>query len=384
MSGPFDKRPVPLPPPDRDPLGYSRGRREASVPLQTEPPTIAPTLQDPTTTTTPRAQPPRSYTSDQLESPADLYAAPVSGREKGPRDAPIVPAGSVAGGSLTLVIAIMCFFASLTAGAVYLMNQSAAAWLRNVASEVTVQVEPRRGTDVEATLLRVKLFLDSQPGITNTSILSLEESRKLLEPWLGSASGLEDLPIPRLISVQIDRSTTAELTTVIANLNREFANEKVALDDHRQWRQQIRTVTGSFALGGFAILLLVGAATTAIIISATRSAMLSNREIVEVLHFIGATDRFIAREFERHFLTIGIRAGLVGAVCAALVFFLMPVAMQSLGGGTVTAAELRRLLGTGTLDGPGYLLIGIVVVVISALCMLTSRFGVYRILNAQS
>ena len=90
----------------------------------------------------------------------------------------------------------------------------------------------------------------------------------------------------------------------------------VTLDDHRRWQQQIRTITRSFALGGLAILLLVGAATTAIIVSATKSAMASNREIVEVLHFVGATDRFIAREFERHFLRLGVRAGIVGAIWA--------------------------------------------------------------------
>src|SRR6185312_4016426 len=52
--------------------------------------------------------------------------------------APIVPAGSVTGRSLTLVITIMCFLACLTAGAVYMMNQSASAWMRDIASEVTV------------------------------------------------------------------------------------------------------------------------------------------------------------------------------------------------------------------------------------------------------
>ena len=127
-----------------------------------------------------------------------------------------------------------------------------------------------------------------------------------------------------------------------------------------------------------------GAATTAIIVSATRSAMASNREIVEVLHFVGATDRFIAREFEKHFLALGIRAGVVGAACAMAVFFLMPSVMQLLGGGSVTLAELKRIVGTGVLDGPGYLLLALVVVVIAALCMLTSRFGVFRILHSQN
>ena len=129
--------------------------------------------------------------------------------------------------------------------------------------------------------------------------------------------------------------------------------------------------------------MLVGAATTAIIISATKSSMASNKDIVEVLHFVGATDRFIAREFEKHFLRLGIRAGMVGALLAMMIFLLMPLVMRFLGGGAVTQAELARLVGTGSLDLPGYFLLGIVVVVTAALCMLTSRYGVYRILNSQ-
>jgi len=49
----------------------------------------------------------------------------------------------------------------------------------------------------------------------------------------------------------------------------------------------------------------------------------------------------------------------------------------------VSMADLRRLVGTGGLDAPGYVLLGFVVVVIAGLCMLTSRFGVYRILHAR-
>ena len=66
-----------------------------------------------------------------------------------------------------------------------------------------------------------------------------------------------------------------------------------------------------------------------------------------------------------------------------LVFFLMPSMMELLGGGTVTMAEIRRMIGAGALDGPGYILLATVVVVVAALCMLTSRFGVYRILHSQ-
>jgi cell division transport system permease protein len=296
-------------------------------------------------------------------------------------NAPIVPAGSVTGRSLTVVITIMCFLASLTAGAVYMMNQSASAWLRDIASEVTVQIEAKENVDLDKTVAEVTDFMSRQPGIARVRALSVADGAQLLEPWLGQSDAFKALPVPRLIAIELDRGSPPEFETLRAALTSQYPS--ASIDDHRRWQQQIRTITRSFALGGLAILLLVGAATTAIIVSATKSAMASNRDIVEVLHFVGATDRFIAREFERHFLRLGVRAGVVGALWATFVFLAMPTVVELMGGGAVTIAEIRRLVGIASLDLPGYLLLGIVVLVIAALCMLTSRIGVYRILNSQ-
>jgi cell division transport system permease protein len=314
--------------------------------------------------------------------PVRKFASSRSRKTKNePSGTPVVPPDSVTGRSLTLVISIMCFLACLTAGAVYMINESANAWLKDIASEVTAQVEPRDGMDIEKTVRDAEAFLRNSKGISRANALSLEESSKLLEPWLGQSDVLAALPVPRLIAVEIDRGEPPNIEALRAELTKQFPS--ASLDDHRRWQQQIRTVPRSFALGGLGILLLVCAATTAVIVSATRSALASNREIVEVLHFVGATDRYIAREFERHFLRLGIRAGLVGAVCAMVVFVSMPTVMQMLGGGSSTTSEMHRLIGTSGLDATGYLLLGAVVVTISALCMLTSRFGVFRILNSK-
>ena len=296
-----------------------------------------------------------------------------------PSSTPVVPPDSVTGRSLTLVVSIMCFLACLTAGAVYMINESANAWLKDIAAEVTAQVEPRDGMDIDKTVLEAETFLRNHKGVSRANALSLADSSKLLEPWLGQSDALAALPVPRLIAIEIDRNDPPNIEELRSELVKQFPS--ASLDDHRRWQQQIRTITRSFALGGLAILLLVGAATTAIIVSATKSAMASNREIVEVPHFVGATDRFIAREFERHFLRLGVRAGIVGAIWAMFVFLAMPTVMELLGGGGVTIAEIRRLIGISTLDAMGYVLLGIVVLVIASLCMLTSRIGVFRILK---
>lgn len=312
----------------------------------------------------------------------DMRAPTPTRTQKMPRaqtHAPIVPSGAVTGRSLTLVISIMCFLACLTTGAVYKINQSADAWMRDVASEVTVQVDAKEGQDSNKVVVRVADFLETQNGITGVEILSSKDSSKLLKPWLGSVEGLEELPVPRLIAIELDRSETPNLEQIRIGLANQFSG--VTLDDHRQWQEQIRSVTRSFALGGLAILGLVGFATVLIIITATRSAMTSTREIVEVLHFVGATDRFIAREFEKNFLRLGIRAGVIGAASAMAVFLLLPFATGLLGGGAMTNMELNRFIGSGALDLQGYIFLCLLVVVVAALCMLTSRFGVYQILD---
>ncbi len=374
MSGSYDKmpgRPLPQGAYPAEPTYYDEDPTTGPAPARTYPATaddrgygVYPE------TPVPRLEP------DVRPGPAE----PVR-RGKPQVNAPIVPAGSVTGRSLTLVIAIMCFLACLTAGAVYMINQSADAWLKDLSSEVTVQVAPRDGVDTETTLRDVAALINQIPGVTGTRILSLDDSTALLEPWLGKSDALKALPVPRLIAISISRDSGADLAAVSKALTDKF--EGVSLDDHRQWQRQIRTVTRSLALGGIAILALVAAATTAIIVSATKSSMASNREIVEVLHFVGANDRFISREFEKHFLRLGIRAGCVGAALAAFVFITMPIVLEILGGGPVMMAEMHRLIGSGSLDMAGFVLLGIVVVIISALCMLTSRLGVYSILNAK-
>jgi cell division transport system permease protein len=315
--------------------------------------------------------------------PAVIRDQPIAVPRLVLRHSPIVPPRSVTGRSLVVVITIMAFLASLTTGVVYLVNQSASAWLKDVASEVTVQVRAAEDPDQTTKKLNeISVFLRKQIGIRDVRVLSRGETNALVEPWLGKVEGLESLPIPRLIAVQLDRDNPPDLPTLRVALDKQF--EGAMLDDHGRWQAQIRSVTSALALAGFGVIALVALATVAIIVSATRSAMASNRDIVEVLHFVGARDRFIAGQFEKHFQTLGILAGAGGAGLAALVFLTAPVIPELFGASPATDAELRRLVGAGTLDWLGYLLLLLVVAAVAAICRITSRFGVYHILDAQN
>jgi|EndMetStandDraft_5_1072996.scaffolds.fasta_scaffold22028_2 cell division transport system permease protein len=320
--------------------------------------------------------------NDQVIQARVPVVLPVQKTRRSRGKAPIVPAGSVTGKSLGIVIGIMVFLACLTAGAVYIINQSAAAWLRDVASEVTVQVKPDGTKDeVERTAKDVVTFLTGQIGVRNASLLTLAQSAELVEPWLGQVSAIQDLPLPRLVAVQVDRDNPPDTSVLRAALTSKYP--AATLDDHRAWQSQIRRVTGSLAMTGLAIIALVATATVAIVVSAARSAIASNRDIVEVLNFVGAEEKFIARQFELHFLKLGIKAGIIGATAAGLLFLLAPLIAEYMSG-AAAHAEYRRLVGTGRLDFMGYFALAAVVVVIAAICQLTSRYGVRRILDAQN
>ena len=64
-------------------------------------------------------------------------------------ETPLVPRNSISGRALVAVVAIMTFLASLTTGGVILVSQAATAWQADVSREVTVQLIPAAGRDID-------------------------------------------------------------------------------------------------------------------------------------------------------------------------------------------------------------------------------------------
>lgn len=293
-------------------------------------------------------------------------------------DSPIVPRDSISGRALVAVVAIMTFLASLTTGAVMLVRATAGEWQSDVAREITVQVRPVSGRDVEAEVKRAADLVRAFPGIAEARVFSKAESAKLLEPWLGSGLMLDDLPVPRMIVVKLVPETGADLVGLRRVLNERVAG--AALDDHRGWVDRMRAMSGSAVIAGIVILLLMFAATIMTVTFATRGAMAANRSIVEVLHLIGARDGFIAGQFQRHFLLLGLKGGLIGGG-AAILLFLIAGSGASLFAGTAWADQFEALFGTFSIGMNGYIAILAQIALIAVIAAMTSRRTVYQTLD---
>ena len=149
----------------------------------------------------------------------------------------------------------------------------------------------------------------SHPLTVYLEPLGEDISAALLEPWLGSDFDRSDLPIPRLVAVTIDGS--ADLDALARRLRESVPG--ASLDDHGLWLERLSTMANSVTLGGLFITGLVFVATALSVVFATRGAMAGNRDVIEVLHFVGAEDIYIADQFQRHFLVLGLRGAAIGS-----------------------------------------------------------------------
>src|ERR1700722_20745499 len=153
------------------------------------------------------------------------------------RDMPLVPADSIAGRALVVVIAIMTFLACLTAGGALLIAQASQGWRADVSREVTIQIKPRSGDDIEALVSKATEVAARSPGVADVHALSKSESERLLEPWLGQGLDLSQLPIPRLIVVHMQTRQQAGLASLRTALT--DAVPEASLDDHALWLSRL-------------------------------------------------------------------------------------------------------------------------------------------------
>jgi cell division transport system permease protein len=317
-------------------------------------------------------------TDDQLGPLVDLGRERPQVAARARNLSPIVPRASIAGRALVAVVAIMTFLASITTGAVLLISASAAEWQSEVASEITIQVRPAPGRDIDRDVAAVAEAMRAQSGILDIRPFTKDESAKLLEPWLGSGLSLDDLPVPRVIIARVQPGTALDLAALRRRVS--AASPSASVDDHRAWIERMRSMTGATVIAGIGILTLVIVATIISVSFATRGAMAANRPIVEVLHFVGAGDRYIANRFLRHFLRLGLQGGVIGGGIAMLAFGFS----ESIAGwfsGTPVGDQFVALLGTFSLRPSGYLVLAAQAVLIAAITAWASRRTLFATLE---
>lgn len=251
----------------------------------------------------------------------------------------LLPRRGLSGSILIAIIGIMVFLAALALAGGLALGSAIGQWRDALSHDLTVQIPA--GPEADATVKRALDVLGATPGVAAARALERPELEALLEPWLGRGNIPADLPLPRLVDVRLQPASGLDAAALQARLD---GNAKGAtVDDPASW---LSGVVGLAArarlLAGLAVGLVL-AALTAIIIFATRSGLAANRDLVEVLHQVGARDGYIAGVFQRHFLLLGLKGSALGLGLALLGLVLVSGLGGALGqgaGGDTFAAGL--------------------------------------------
>lgn len=280
----------------------------------------------------------------------------------------ILPRNMLGSYLLPLVIAVNVYLASLAILGGLALIGATGQWAAELDQLVTVQVPPESGVGGDAVVKSVLGVLRDHPSVAQARALELPEMEALLAPWLGQSAAIKDLPLPQLVDVEL--RPDGDLDSLRKRLEAEFPG--VEIDDHRQWREQMQAVATSARLICWSLVTMISLAAIAVIIFATRASLESQNELVALMHLIGAHNSFVAGEFQKHFLGIGVIGVLIG---------LIPVALTIGAILYLTGNDPAPWMGRVTLGPLDYMLAVLPPLSAALITMLTARLTVLRALS---
>jgi cell division transport system permease protein len=260
------------------------------------------------------------------------------------------------------ILAPMVFLATLTLALGMTATDLLGRYAASLTGTWTVEIPP--AGDVAATAAQVQAalgLLAGAPGVTGAAPLGPDELQRLLSPWLGE--GLTaDLPLPALIDLRVEGADRAALEAALGTVA-----PGARVDDHGAWLGDLRVALGTARLVAFTCLLLIALAVVATIVVVARSGLAVHGATVELLHIMGASDAYVARQFQRRALALAGRGCLAGAAVGLATLALLGLALRGLQPG---------LLPEEGLSGTEWAALLLVPVLAAALATVTARVTV--------
>lgn len=216
---------------------------------------------------------------------------------------------------LRVIVAVSVFLFAITLAGVLGINTMFENSKKQVVSNFTVQVLPLpEYEESRKDLLGVVGFLEKYPDVKEVTVLSDGELRALLEPWLGNNVDIELLPIPKLLDVKINNAQNFDFKELARRLSE--ISPQASINDHNLWLSRLLKFINSLKMLAVTVLIMVAAAVMAAIIYAVKTGLNVHREIISILHIMGATDEYIAMNYVKQISQMTMMAGIIGTVLA--------------------------------------------------------------------
>jgi cell division transport system permease protein len=246
-------------------------------------------------------------------------------REKRRYDLPLNK--GTGGRFLVLLIALMTFLGMLAMAASFALSAMSQYWVQGLENQATIEISAKdfsgdilSPAEMNELVETTRIYLQSQQAIQSITIMSKDDIKALVEPWMGEGLLLGDVPLPAMITIVL-KSETEMPINAMQNLESglKAVVPQARIDTHQEWLGDLLRFTGALQFAAIILTAVIGLTTITAIAGAIRSRMAEYNEEVELLHLMGARDHYISKQFQRYCLGLGFQGGLCGLVFGGLV-----------------------------------------------------------------
>ncbi len=278
---------------------------------------------------------------------------------------------------LILLVGLMSFLAVLACSGTFALSNMTNRWSSGLENKVTIEiaVETKEGhllsnRTVKKETKKLADKLAKNPIIKSISVLTSEEIQELISPWIGKDLTLNDIPLPGLIAVELRHSDKASLNMLKANI--AAISQYAQLETHHEWLADLISFANSLKALSLFIALIIGGATITAITAGIRTRLAIHNKEVELLHHMGATDNYIARQFQRHAMMLAFKGGVIGTLSGLIVIAMIVLLSKNSGSALIPSIEIGYM---------ALLFLFLIPVIVALIAIVTSRFTVLRSLE---
>lgn len=217
-------------------------------------------------------------------------------------------------------LAFMVFLAALALAGAMLAADASRHWAIAASGTLTVELPPAVASEsAQDEIERVAQALRTVTGVRTVEPLSANKTRALIEPWLGRGAAIPDLPLPRLIDVRIEPGAQVPSSMLAERASAVVPGATV--DDHASWAGPVITLVNAIKTLALAVAGVTGATAIGTTIFVTRMRLDIHRDVVELLHIMGARNATIAHQFAAHAGRLALMGGIMGVLPAIFILF---------------------------------------------------------------
>lgn len=246
------------------------------------------------------------------------------------------------GGQLvTWVIGVMTFLTTLFLVLIFALSQVQDYWTTGITGHMTLEIAYDAADPVTPEMTQqIVNDLNKLPYITARALIE-KDIGSLVGPWLGSTDNLSELPLPTLIDVTRQaglEDVAATDETVQSTAQKTIP--RAALDTHKEWLADIIKLAKTLRMILLAIALILALTAAMTVAGTARTRLALHRDEVDLLHLIGATDSYIAIQFQRQAFRLATEGAGAGLFMALVTMVIVAFVKNRVGDGLIPGVSL--------------------------------------------